>query len=207
MPVTFPITAPTDPDAKVTTIQPRSAVAMSESPFSFAQQVQEHQGQQWRMVVQLPTMVRVKASEWVAFLTRLNGRAGTFLYAPPTWRIPQGSDLGAPVIAGAGQIGTDINTSGWTPNELGVLLRGDFVQFGSSSSARLHMIQDDVDADGGGLATLILWPRVRAARPDLEAIVTTNPVGLWRLATNEMEWNVNDAQHFGIAFPAVEVVP
>lgn len=80
-----------------------------------------------------------------------------------------GAGGGTPVVAGGGQQGSSINTSGWT-NSTKVLLRGDIITFAltyavnpqsrqSTGELRQFVVAADVTSGGGGLATIpILGP-------------------------------------------------
>jgi intracellular sulfur oxidation DsrE/DsrF family protein len=54
--------------------------------------------------------------------------------------------------------------------------------------------------------TLDIWPRLRESPADNAVVVTSNTVGLFRLASNDSEWNVNEATVYGITFAAVEAI-
>ena len=76
---------------------------------------------------------------------------------------------GVPVVnATAGQTGTNIQTSGWTPSRI-ILKKGDVVEFAAVNAVnamtrslygglRHFTITADVTSDGGGLATLPISP-------------------------------------------------
>lgn len=89
---------------------------------------------------------------------------------------------GTPVVSGAGQTGEALDTSGWTASQNGVLKAGDLIQLGSGGSTRLHRVLADVDSDASGLATIDIWPRLRASPADGSTVVTANAAGLWRLS-------------------------
>ena len=54
-------------------------VAVSQSPFTYAQQVAKYTGSVWQTTVTLPPMNRADAGAWQSFFMQLNGRFGTFL--------------------------------------------------------------------------------------------------------------------------------
>lgn len=76
---------------------------------------------------------------------------------------------GTPVVDGANQTGTSINTRGWTASITGVLNVGDVISYPSiftvNPQSRLstgtpfsQVVQAIASSDGGGLATLSLYP-------------------------------------------------
>jgi hypothetical protein len=56
----------------------RHVVAVSESPYTFSQQVYQFPGQRWEIEVTLQPMDAISAALWTQFFSDLNGRAGTF---------------------------------------------------------------------------------------------------------------------------------
>lgn len=206
MAIVYPLTTPASPDAARVSMAPNSAVAVSISPFTFSRQVQEHQGQRWVLTVELPAMERANAEAWITFLLSLNGQAGTFLYGPPESRTPQGVATGAPLVNGAAQTGQDLITNGWTAGVTGILLKGDMIQLGTGVDAHLHKVLEDVNSDGGGSATLTLWPNLRESPVDASAIAVSSAKGLFALMSNAMEWSTSIAIHYGISFVALEAL-
>lgn len=83
MAITYPLNTPTNIGIANITLMAENAVAVSQSPFTFAQQVVAHPGQRWAASVSLPPMKRVDAENWIAFLLSLKGQVGTFLLGDP----------------------------------------------------------------------------------------------------------------------------
>lgn len=206
MTITYPLTPPATVPVAVR-FSPVAVVGVGESPFTLEHEVHEHQGQAWRIDVSLPPMARAAAEEWVAFLLKLNGRYGTFVMGDPVGLAPRGTAPGTPLVDGAGQQRSKtLATKGWTASQSGILLPGDWLQLGTGSAARLHKNLTTASSDASGEATLDVWPRIRDSLTDGAAIVTASAVGVWRLASNEMAWDVGDAALYGIAFAATEAL-
>lgn len=182
MAITYPISLPSAPGYRRVSIQPRSAVGIYASPFTYQQQTYAHQGQMWTGEFELPPMSRAEAAPWVAALVSLNGVEGTFYFGDPSWTSAQGIATGTPVIKGAAETGYDIDTDGWTAGQTGIMKAGDWVQIGATTASKLFMVMADANSDGSGNATLTLWPRVRTAFADNTALTVTSPKGIWRLA-------------------------
>lgn len=91
MAITYPLNTPTNIGIANITLMAESAVAVSQSPFTFQQQVVAHPGQRWAASISLPPMKRVDAENWIAFLLSLKGQVGTFLLGDPNAVSPQGS--------------------------------------------------------------------------------------------------------------------
>jgi hypothetical protein len=173
------------------------------NPFTQQTQTQTWAGGDlWKAQLTLPPMNRAQAAPWLAFLGALRGGANVFQlgYGPAVE--PLGNPQGSPVVAAAaGAMATSLTTSGWTPNAENVLLYGDFFQVGY----RLHIVLDDaVSADGNGNATFNIWPSIREPITANAAITTSNPVGLFRLATNDRTWHFSPNQLTTLSINAVE---
>lgn len=206
MAISYPITLPSGPGYRRVSIQPRSSVASYSSPFTQQQQVYAHPGQLWTGEFELPPMNRDEAAAWVAALTSLNGIEGTFVFGDPSWISPRGVGTGTPLINGGSQTGYDLITDGWTTSQTGIMKAGDWIQIGTGSSRRLHMVMADANSDGSGNATLTLWPRVRSAFANNTALTVNSPTGIWRLTANAA-WTINvDNLVAGITVTCVEAL-
>lgn len=205
MAITYPLSLPMARGQAAVRFGGRAVVAVTSSPFTLADELQVHQGQAWLANVTLRPMREAEARLWIAFLLALNGMQGTFLMGDPLRTTPRGAGTGTPLVNGAGQSGQSLVTDGWTPSTL-VLKAGDYVQLGSGASAYLHAVLADVTSNGSGQATLDIWPRLRTAPADNAPLTLTSPMGRWRMASNEMRWDVRSAQLYGIDFACTEAL-
>ena len=205
--ISFPLAYPAVPYFRTVTFQPTEAIATTESPFSLATQIQRHQGQLWRAQLELPPMPRKDAAAWVAWLLAQRGGAGSFLLGQVPETVPLGQATGTPRIAGSHTRGVEtISTDGWTASVAGIVKAGDLFQVGAGAAARLHQILVDASSNSSGVASLEIWPRLRSDLADNTALVMANPQGLFRLAGPTVEWSVDEARFYGIAFSAVEAL-
>src|SRR5580693_1533588 len=141
------IPMPAAPSAPATIdFMAEDTVAVSVSPFTGQQQVQDWQASHLSASVSMPALTHVQAQQWIAFLMSLRGQANVFQLGDPLAVSPQGSGLGAPVVDGAAQRGYAINLRGFTPGAAGVLLPGDWIQIGY----RLYRTLVAAAADGTG---------------------------------------------------------
>jgi hypothetical protein len=92
--ISFPLALPTSIGIANITLSANNAVAISQSPFTFQQQIVQHPGQRWTASVSIPPVRRDLAEPWNAFLLALNGPVGTFLLGDPNAKAPRGSALG-----------------------------------------------------------------------------------------------------------------
>jgi hypothetical protein len=206
MAISYPLSMPTNFGMSKIELRAVNAVAYSQSPFTFAGQVHAYAGQTWQADITLPNMKRDYAEEWVAFLVAMRGHYGTFLLADPLGKVARGTPTGTPVVKGASQLGGTFTLDGATPSVTGWLKAGDYIQLGSSSGSRLHKVLLSADSDGSGNVTLELWPHIRTAPTDNTAVIVSNASGLFRLASNEQAWSINEISSYGIAFGAMEVI-
>ncbi|MFZ9264955.1 MAG: hypothetical protein ACO222_07310 [Polynucleobacter sp.] len=206
MAISYPLALPTTTGIAKIRLSANSVVGISMSPFTAKQQVYKYTGQYWEAEITLPPMKRSEAEYWISFLLKLNGSYGTFLLGDPNGATARGVATGTPLVNGASQTGNELVTDGWTTSTTGILKAGDYIQLGTGSSAKLHKVLDDVDSDSSGNATITIWPDLRSAPSDNAAIVVSGAKGVFRLSTNQSDWDVNEASIYGMTFPAREAL-
>tara|TARA_R110002126_G_scaffold135495_7_gene279727 strand:- start:1008 stop:1595 length:588 start_codon:yes stop_codon:yes gene_type:complete len=194
MAIAYPLGMPTVIGFQNLNLRARNTVAVSQSPFTYEQQVHSYDGQMWEVDVSLPPMNRDNAEQWIAFLVALRGRAGTFLLGDPASVAPQGTATSA-VVTGA------LGDSTVTVVMTGSLVAGDYIQLGVGADSTLHKVL--LTRTGNG--SLEIWPKLRKARSSVTAILT-NPKGVFRLIGNTADWNINSANFYGVSFSANEVI-
>jgi len=167
------------------TVRLRSATAVSSSPFTYDQQVYQHQGVCWEAEVTLPPLKRSEAKEVEAFFASLRGQGGTFTMGNPlhdtnaTGTITSGTRNATTVTATVG--GAEI---------------GDYFE----TNGVLYIITAIGDS------TIDIMPPLRTAISSATIMDFTLPKGSWRLASNEIEWNINRASLYGFTFACVEAI-
>jgi hypothetical protein len=205
MSISYPLNFPSQCVSGIT-IRARTVVGMSTSPFTGQQQVYKHQGQWWEAEMTFPPMKRADAEQVAAFLLKLNGRFGTFLMGDPVNTQPRGVATGVPLVNGAGQTGNQLATDGWTPNITGILRAGDWVQLGTGANSRLYKVLDDVNSNASGEATLTLFPNLRVSPNNNDALFLNAPKGQWRLSANDVGYNIETGQVYGITLACMEAI-
>jgi hypothetical protein len=200
--ITYPLTLPTTRAQRIE-FRAHSAVGFQPAPLTLEQTIYVWQGDTWEADVIIPPMVRAEAEGVVGFLLALNGMEGTFLMGDPLNTSPRGTWAGSPLVAGSHAAGVKtVALDGFSAAATGKV--GDWIQFGSGSTSRLHKVVQDFTADGGGLASVEIWPRLRTSLADNAPIVTASPKGLWRLASNARGWSLDIGQIYGLRFSAIE---
>ena len=194
MAITYPLSTPTSIGIESIQLSATNAVAISQSPFTYKQQVVSHGGQMWQASVTIPTVHRDLAAPWKAMLVALKGQTGTFLLGDPDYATPPGTVSACTLSGSAGdETATVVMT--------GSLLAGDYVQLGAGSSARLHQVL--VDQTGSG--SLEIWPALRSDYTTA-AVVYSAAKGVFRLSSNTSQWSINNSSTYGISFDAVESI-
>lgn len=194
MAISYPISLPTSIGIANISLGAENAVAVSSSPFTYRQQVIQHPGQRWTATVSIPPVRREFAEPWVAFLLALRGQVGTFLLGDPAGAAPRGTATSATITGTTGASSVSVTMTG-------TLLAGDYIQLGSGSDATLHKVVQDQNGNG----TLEIWPALRKDRTAVAATLTSAK-GLFRLATNQQNWSINESSVYGISFDAVEAL-
>jgi len=194
MALSYPLATPTSIGIESIELRAVNAVATSQSPFTYKQQIISHGGQKWEASVNIPSVHRDKAAQWKALLVGLKGPVGTFLLGDPDYATPQGTVSSCTLTGSAGDETVTVVMTG-------TLLAGDYIQLGSGSAAKLHQVLLDQDGDG----SLEIWPALRSDYTS-ETVIFNAPKGVFRLATNISSWSINNASTYGISFEAVEAL-
>lgn len=194
MALSYPLATPTSIGIESIELRAVNAVATSQSPFTYKQQIISHGGQKWEASVNIPSVHRDKAAQWKALLVGLKGQTGTFLLGDPDYATPQGTVSSCTLTGSAGDETVTVVMTG-------TLLAGDYIQLRSGSAAKLHQVLLDQDGDG----SLEIWPALRSNYTG-ETVIFNAPKGVFRLATNISSWSINNASTYGISFEAVEAL-
>jgi hypothetical protein len=195
MALSFPLSLPTSIGIESIELRAMNAVATSESPFTYKQQIHAHQGQRWEASVNVASGIRRDlAAPWKAFLTSLKGQQGTFLLGDPDYATPRGTVSACTLSGSSGDESVTVTMTG-------SLLAGDYIQLGTGANAKLHQVLADLSGNG----TLEIWPGLRSDYTN--ATVTFNAAkGVFRLSTPMSSWSINNASAYGISFEAVEAL-
>lgn len=134
----------------------RSAVLVTESPFSFVQQVQDTGGERWEFSLDL----MVEDLGFEAFANGvINKRREFHLAVPKAARKISGTPVlvASAAAAGASSLVLSGAWDGWSPKA------GDFISIEHGARHRLYQVLADAAPNGSGVATVSILPRLRAA--------------------------------------------
>jgi hypothetical protein len=194
MTITYPLSQPETIGIESIELRAMNAVATSQSPFTYRQQIISHGGQMWQASVTIPSVRREYAAAWKSMLVSLKGQTGTFLLGDPDYATPRGTVSSCTLSGAAGSETPDVVMTG-------TLLAGDYIQLGDGSSAKLHMILSDRSGSGA----VDIWPALRSTYSGA-TVTFNNAKGVFRLASNLTTWSINNSSTYGISFEAVEAI-
>ena len=198
---TYPLTFP-NVGIKRSSMRLSTATAVTYSPFSGASKAYNHGGQWWEGEVTFRPTRREDAALIQAFLLKLKGTYGTFLYGDPdSIALGHQGAGGTILVNGASQTGNTMAVDGMTVSS-NIAKSGDFFQLGTGASARLYMFTEDLVSDGSGEGTAVFEPDLRSSPADNAQLDITSPVGAFRLIETSSGWqsDQNSIYEVTIAF-------
>jgi hypothetical protein len=205
----YPLEMPTTPNFIQSNFGLQRFVSVGASPYTGYQQAHEWPFANWQATLTLPPMNRTQAREWQAFFMKLHGRKGSFLLGDPDAKNPTGNiDAGRTVLTTAAvAVGSyDVPLDGLGVSITSAFRKGDYIQFGSGSTAKLHMIVANSSSDEYGAATVTVEPAIKVALSDNSPVTYVSPQGVFRLTDNLSSWDANNIGIYGISFSCNEVL-
>ena len=202
----YPLTMPTTPNFVTSQWEIIKTVAVTQSPFTYASNVHEYDGAVWNTIVTLPALSRSQAGAWQSFFMQLHGRKGTFLMGDPDAKTITGGATTIISVNGDHSIGAfDIVVDNCDTSTV-VFKQGDYVQFGSGSSSKLHMIVSDVTSDSSGNATLPIEPPLKTALSDDAVVTYSDTKAVMRMDSNDLGWKANKSSLYSFSFSCTEAL-
>jgi hypothetical protein len=204
---TFPLAMPSTPNFVRSEWSISRAVSVNSSPFTYSQQVHKFTGSRWSATASLPPMTREQAVEWQSFFMQLQGQFGTFLMGDPDAKTVRGTIGNTVAVSADFAVGAyDITIDGADASESQLFKKGDYVQFNSGATSKLHMIIADVASNGSGEATLTIEPPLSATLANNSTITYASPKCVMRMTNNELTWSANHISLYGVSFACAEVL-
>ena len=177
------------------------AVAVTTSPFTGQQQVQDWGGEWWQYGVECAVALDAEGRALSAFFAALGGPRQAFLFTETSVSQTVG---GTPVVNGAGQTGNTLNVSGLTPS-VASFRAGDFFSLGTDDTTRLYQVTANVTADGSGNAAVLIVPKLRSSPANAAALEVVAPQVALRL-TSPVPAAVGLVDDYRFSFSAVEAI-
>lgn len=202
----YPLTMPTSPAFKTSEWSISRTVAVSISPFTYGSQSADFGGSVWQTTVKLPPMKRDQAVQWQVFFMQLHGRLGTFKIGDPDAKTIRGGLDSTINVNGTFSIGAySIGIENATASTL-IFKTGDYIQFGSGATQKLHMVTADCTSNGSGVATVEIEPPLKSALANDSAIIYSSAQMIARLDSNDSTWSADHLNLYGISFSCTEVI-
>ncbi|MBZ5486892.1 hypothetical protein HW452_05070 [Halomonas aquamarina] len=148
------------------------------SIFTSDQQIVSFPGDYWTLNMILPPLGRDKERLLMATVDQLRGRQNKFRFRD--YRFIQPVSAGSPVVDGAGQLGAQLRTRGWTPNQR-VLRAADYV----TVNEQLLRVTADVRSGNDGRAVLPLNIFLRSPPVSGQAVNYRSPYAVMRFINPE----------------------
>jgi hypothetical protein len=109
---------------------------------------------------------------------------------------------------------TGINLSSSSNSATGTILKGDYLQITSSSTAGANpvqyvMVTEDATLNvnaGEDTYGVKIQPKLRTAITENYLVRFATPKGLFRLTTKDVDWDADNISNYGISFSCIEVV-
>lgn len=181
-------------------------VATVVSPFTFHSQSYENSGTRWEATVTLPPLTHSQAREWQAFFLSLRGEINTFKMYNPMNATPHGNLTANCVTAGTAAAGDNTISIKRTESGGNTLKAGDFIQFyGNVNNPHLYMLVEDLVLGSANVGyTATFEPALRSSVGQNVSVDFSPAYGIWRLATSEVGFSINQASMYGFSFACVE---
>ena len=187
-------------------------------------------GSRWKVAFNsLPALGPVAAQALIALraLARASAQTLVFAWPQPTWNtaydlsvstdLPLNTDaggdtltvqapgapIGSPVVSGAGQLGTQLAASGFTPGFF--IPAGTFFSFQSGGRTWLHCLTAPLGANNAGVATLSIAPMLRTMTIGGEVLNFTAPSVEGFIQGKSEDWTLQMLSWVGLpAFTVME---
>lgn len=170
------------------------------SPLDKTTQTLELVGARWMATLLYQNLTAANARTLMAFLTSLNGASGRFYLHDHSLTSPRGVGTGTPLVDGASQTGSSLDTDGWTADQAGIMLAGDWFEV----NGELKMITEDIDSTGDA-ATLVFTPQLRASPANNDPIDVSSPSGSFRLIDDQQaRWAISPGEVHNFSFTCIE---
>lgn len=191
MAISYPLTFPQINNESLIekmTVRLLSSSGLSESPYTYRQQVNNFGGARWEADVTLRPLTQHEAKAVKGFFASLKGRVGTFRLSNPT-----DTASGQANLNGAASVGD---------TELSITIGNGSIDAGDifSLNNRIYMCLTTRNTSGD----IDITPPIKEGVSDGSTVSLSAPVGTWRLADSEVEWDIDKASRFGFSFSCVE---
>lgn len=168
-------------------LQMVNKVGVTESPFTFKQQIQDYDAMRWELTFTTAPLYGEDAKNFRAFLQSLRGRLGMFYFPIPQSGLTYQAN-------GISYLGNDMLRIGGTNQSTQPIKKGTYI----SNTNRLYMVLEDwTNYD----TAINVTPNLRNNIGNLNTLFANNPIGTFRLSSNTSEFavDVTEGHSFTVA--------
>lgn len=172
-------------------------VAVTTSNINFKQLIGSYDVGRWEAEVTIKPLSHSEAKVFQAFLARLRGAENTFTLGDPLMKYSTTPSVQTSSVARSIR-----------DTEIGIVNNSTFdIEAGShfSVGGHLYVLGEGVTGNGG--------TQVADISPALKTVLSGNnvldfqePVGTWRMATNNTDWSISSSGFYSYTFSCVEAV-
>lgn len=182
----FPISYPTNVRLQPRTIDftARTITTQFQSPFTGKTQIYRYGGQWWELTVTLAPLFQTDAEEMTGFLNALAGTVGTFYFKLPS-KFLASADVGL----NTDSTGNDFSVSS------GTVQVGKYGYTSNTNNPSYRLVQFTTATS--------LFPKLS---PSTAYTINTTSGVKMRLATNEVNYSVDEMMLTGITIPMIEAI-
>ena len=170
-------------------------VAVTTSNINFKQLIGAFNVARWEAEVTIKPLNHTDAKVFQGFLARLRGMENTFTLGDPLMKYSTDPDVQS---NGTGQV---------RDTDIGIRNNSTFnIEAGShfSVGGHLYVLGEELTTNSGQNADI---------SPPLKTTVSANtvldfqePVGTWRMATNNVDWSISTAGFYSYTFSCIEAI-
>lgn len=197
MAISYPVTFPTINNKSIVerlTMRVVQSAVMTESTTSFVQQIQDFQKARWEAEITIRPLNYEEAKVFQAFLGSLRGMTKTFYFGDPQQGFTSNIPTGTHGSAGVGNDSINItNTSDY------LIPAGTHLEL----AGHLYLLLEDAGANDTTNCEIMppVNQQISAGTLDLQ-----NPRGKFRLATNDIGWDIDKSSMSSFTFACIEAI-
>jgi len=200
MAISYPISMPLRADG-TTIIQSYDLrmvekIGVSESPFSYKQQFQDYNSMRWELDIKTVPLYGEDALNVRGFLQSLRGQLGRFYVSIPQLLANQ-YEMASAAFTNDMELDVRLISSGFSHR----FKRGTYF----SMANRLYMATTDLSSLGGN-GSVDITPKLRDNRNANDPIYTYNPIGVFRLNSNDPNVSVDVTEGHSMTISCHEAI-
>lgn len=171
------------------------SAAMTESTTNFKQLIVDYNTARWEAEVTIRPLDHSEAKVFQAFLASLRGITGTFTFGDPLMKYTTAPTVKLYQSESAGADTLRIQNTGVVDFDA-----GSHFELGGN----LYVLLESLVA--GASAGREIMPTLKEAQSINTFLSIDEPVGTWRMATNDLGWSIGTAGMYSFTFSCIEAL-